>query len=172
MALIKCKECGKEISYSVKQCPHCGSSKHRNFFKKHPIITTLLVIAFVPQFISHAVSDLSKKEEIKTVVKKPLTTEEKQALEQRKNTELEKRKEEKAAQELKKKEDLEAKKKKGQTIFDLPLCLSGALCGDRTHSPFGVVLEATGNPVAIESIKQQLFTSLNLPTYCNKIKLS
>ena len=24
MALIKCKECGKEISDSVNYCPHCG----------------------------------------------------------------------------------------------------------------------------------------------------
>ena len=26
MALIKCKECGKEISSSAKTCPHCGIS--------------------------------------------------------------------------------------------------------------------------------------------------
>ena len=24
MALIKCKECGNEISSSAKTCPHCG----------------------------------------------------------------------------------------------------------------------------------------------------
>ncbi len=24
MALIKCSECGKEISDKAKQCPHCG----------------------------------------------------------------------------------------------------------------------------------------------------
>lgn len=24
MALIKCKECGKEISAQAKSCPHCG----------------------------------------------------------------------------------------------------------------------------------------------------
>lgn len=41
MALIKCKECGKEFSNEAKQCPHCGSTKHRSFFKKHPIISVL-----------------------------------------------------------------------------------------------------------------------------------
>lgn len=42
MALINCKECKKEISSTVKQCPHCGSNKHRGFIKKHPVL--MLVI--------------------------------------------------------------------------------------------------------------------------------
>lgn len=29
MALIKCKECAKEISDSAKQCPHCGFKKKK-----------------------------------------------------------------------------------------------------------------------------------------------
>lgn len=39
MALIKCKECGKEFSDEQKQCIHCGSTKHRSFVKKHPILS-------------------------------------------------------------------------------------------------------------------------------------
>ena len=26
MAMVKCKECGKEVSSKVRQCPHCGVS--------------------------------------------------------------------------------------------------------------------------------------------------
>lgn len=28
MALIKCKECGKEISEDASKCPHCGCPKY------------------------------------------------------------------------------------------------------------------------------------------------
>lgn len=53
MSLIKCPECGKEISSTVNNCPHCGYViKHRNV-EKHPIyyglktgIFILLVITF------------------------------------------------------------------------------------------------------------------------------
>ena len=33
MALIKCSECGKEVSSSAKTCPHCGIKIN---FKKCP----------------------------------------------------------------------------------------------------------------------------------------
>lgn len=33
MALIKCSECGKEVSSSAKTCPHCGMKLS---FKKCP----------------------------------------------------------------------------------------------------------------------------------------
>ena len=29
MALIKCKECGKEISKDAKICPHCGKKLNK-----------------------------------------------------------------------------------------------------------------------------------------------
>jgi|OM-RGC.v1.035162127 hypothetical protein len=29
MAIIKCKECKKEISSSAKECPHCGFRKYQ-----------------------------------------------------------------------------------------------------------------------------------------------
>lgn len=30
MSLIKCKECGKEISKNAKSCPHCGEKIEKN----------------------------------------------------------------------------------------------------------------------------------------------
>lgn len=62
MALIKCKECGKDISNEVKQCPHCGSTKHRSFFKKHPIVTAILGL-MVLGAISNSFVDKSKIQE-------------------------------------------------------------------------------------------------------------
>ena len=49
MALIKCSECGKEISDKAKKCPHCGfkindrTDKNNNvFYKKINIILFIL----------------------------------------------------------------------------------------------------------------------------------
>lgn len=47
MALIKCPECGKEISDSVKTCPNCGfriKKRKKNFFLKHKVLSLLLAI--------------------------------------------------------------------------------------------------------------------------------
>lgn len=50
MALIKCPECGKEISDTVAACPHCGFSfKKKN--KKIVIISTALIIVGVGFFL-------------------------------------------------------------------------------------------------------------------------
>ena len=38
MALVKCKECGKEISDSVKVCPNCGYKEKKQIDKKKMII--------------------------------------------------------------------------------------------------------------------------------------
>lgn len=48
MALIKCSECGKQISDKAKKCPHCGSSNKIQSRKKDnknilPIIICLLL---------------------------------------------------------------------------------------------------------------------------------
>lgn len=43
MALKKCKECGKEISSSAKECPSCGKDQ-RNWFMRHKFLTGLIVI--------------------------------------------------------------------------------------------------------------------------------
>lgn len=52
MALIKCPECGKEISDTVTQCPHCGFQikQEKTINKKLiiiPIIAVLLLIAII-----------------------------------------------------------------------------------------------------------------------------
>lgn len=47
MALIKCKECGKEIAKNAKQCPSCGSSKHVRFTTKHPILSVFIGLVIV-----------------------------------------------------------------------------------------------------------------------------
>lgn len=48
MALIKCKECGKEISDSVNSCPHCGyvykKTKEMTTMK---VVRIILVVAFI-----------------------------------------------------------------------------------------------------------------------------
>ena len=46
MALKKCKECGEEISSSVKKCPKCGKDQ-RNFFMKHPVLYTILILVII-----------------------------------------------------------------------------------------------------------------------------
>lgn len=46
MAMKKCKECGEEISSSAKKCPKCGKDQ-RNFFMKHPVIYTILILMII-----------------------------------------------------------------------------------------------------------------------------
>lgn len=50
MAMKKCKECGEEISSSAKKCPKCGKDQ-RNFFMKHPVINTILILVVLGMFI-------------------------------------------------------------------------------------------------------------------------
>ena len=40
MAMVKCKECSKEISSSAKKCPECGKDQ-RNWFAKHKVLTVI-----------------------------------------------------------------------------------------------------------------------------------
>ncbi len=49
MALIKCKECNKEISDTSKTCPHCGIEIKSNKIKRKKIntIDILIIIALV-----------------------------------------------------------------------------------------------------------------------------
>lgn len=45
MALIKCPECGKEVSDKVNVCPHCGYEiKKQKRVKKLPIIVGIVVV--------------------------------------------------------------------------------------------------------------------------------
>jgi len=45
MALVKCKECGKEISKSAKQCTNCGHD-NRNWFGRRNIISKAFIVFF------------------------------------------------------------------------------------------------------------------------------
>ena len=44
MALVKCKECGKEISDTVKVCPNCGYREKKQIDKKKLIICIVVVL--------------------------------------------------------------------------------------------------------------------------------
>lgn len=45
MALVKCKECGKEISDSVKVCPNCGYKEKKKVNNKIFIIGGIVLVA-------------------------------------------------------------------------------------------------------------------------------
>lgn len=49
MALIKCPECGKEISNKVKKCPNCAYSLKKNKFdfKKNKKVIIILILLFI-----------------------------------------------------------------------------------------------------------------------------
>lgn len=57
--LIKCKDCAKDIAKEVKQCPSCGSTKHRGFIKKHPILS-FFITCFLIGTISNSLIDKEK----------------------------------------------------------------------------------------------------------------
>lgn len=42
----KCKSCQKEIDDKAKKCPHCRTDQ-RNFFRRHPILTGLLILVVI-----------------------------------------------------------------------------------------------------------------------------
>lgn len=48
MALINCPECGKEISDTIEQCPHCGYKiKRKNFANKKLLIFPIVIVAII-----------------------------------------------------------------------------------------------------------------------------
>ncbi len=53
--LKKCPHCQKEVDPKATKCPHCHSDM-RNWFRRHPIWTLLLVLIFVPIIISQAIA--------------------------------------------------------------------------------------------------------------------
>lgn len=58
MALIKCPECGKEISDTVEQCPHCGYSLKKKKDKNTIVKVVIGVIAvFIVIFVARSVYD-------------------------------------------------------------------------------------------------------------------
>ena len=76
MALIKCPECGKEISDKAKACPECGyelkqnveATKQESFFKKNKIavlvIGIVIIIAIVAGVCIKSISQKSPFEKI------------------------------------------------------------------------------------------------------------
>lgn len=55
----KCPSCDKDISVKAKRCPYCRQDL-RNWFRRHPIITLILLLIFVPAFISGLTSGQNK----------------------------------------------------------------------------------------------------------------
>lgn len=56
----KCKSCKSEIDEKATKCPHCQADQ-RNWFRKHPIITGLLILFVIGIF--GAAGGSGKKEE-------------------------------------------------------------------------------------------------------------
>ena len=44
MALVKCRECGKEISNNASSCPYCGYKNRKNNLKLIIIALIILVV--------------------------------------------------------------------------------------------------------------------------------
>ena len=51
MALIKCPECGKEISDTAKACPNCGYRLKKLDIAKHKKISTYILIIGILLFV-------------------------------------------------------------------------------------------------------------------------
>lgn len=47
MALINCKECGKEISSTVKKCPYCGFKMKKKMNRKKKIVLIISIIIII-----------------------------------------------------------------------------------------------------------------------------
>lgn len=54
MALIKCKDCGKEFSTDAKVCPHCGAKKTKAKTRWKSILITIGVIYLIGLLSPHS----------------------------------------------------------------------------------------------------------------------
>ena len=77
MAIIKCKECGEEISSSVKKCPKCGKDQ-RNFFLKHKVLIFILAIIVFGIIISIEDNKITTETSNNTFKNKIVTSEDPQ----------------------------------------------------------------------------------------------
>jgi len=59
MALVKCKECGKEISSQAESCPNCGRKK-----PKSTSTVTWIVLGIIVFGVYGAISNSSKRDEL------------------------------------------------------------------------------------------------------------
>lgn len=70
MALIKCKECGKEISNKANSCPHCGfvyKKAHSTIKTIIVCLLTIIILALLILFISWVPGYISKQKGIKAI---------------------------------------------------------------------------------------------------------
>lgn len=58
METKECKECKTQINKDAKKCPNCRSDQ-RDFLKKHPIVSVLLIICGVGIFSSMIMNSIS-----------------------------------------------------------------------------------------------------------------
>ena len=53
LALVKCPECGKQMSNNAKSCPNCGYVEKKNrttlysILKNNPILIVIIVVAII-----------------------------------------------------------------------------------------------------------------------------
>ncbi|MBQ3265220.1 MAG: zinc ribbon domain-containing protein [Ruminococcus sp.] len=64
MALIKCPECGKEISSEAKRCPHCGKRLKTPWYKSWIFWTVTGVIIFIAIMISIVIIQMNEGAEL------------------------------------------------------------------------------------------------------------
>lgn len=72
MALIKCPECGQEVSDTAKSCPHCGCAdfqlkKRKNGFNVQKIKWSIIIIIVICSlfFIKNVISSNQKQNDVK-----------------------------------------------------------------------------------------------------------
>lgn len=56
MGAIKCAECGRTVSTSVKRCPHCGAKK-KHFYKKDHKVGLYIVLGIVGLAVFNAITN-------------------------------------------------------------------------------------------------------------------
>lgn len=62
MALIKCSECGKEISDKAKKCPYCGYDYNKSKIHKNSIIVIVIIIILTISFLIIFQSNITLQE--------------------------------------------------------------------------------------------------------------
>ena len=51
MAIIKCIECGGDVSFNAKACPHCGATKFRKMIWAEYIVSGFIYISIFALFV-------------------------------------------------------------------------------------------------------------------------
>lgn len=87
----KCPSCQNEISSETTKCPYCGKN-FKSWFRRHPILTILIILFILPPFLSGIFS--SSKEPSSS----PEKPEQVNEVKQKENTEAEKKQSEEERQ--------------------------------------------------------------------------